>query len=727
MAIDKLTAEAIEEERYELLEGPAYRFQPNRREFTQFLGAGLVIVISARAVSAQRGGGRGGRGRGDRQETAKISQRFHIGADGIVTVMTGKVEVGQDARTQVTQAVAEELRLAVDQIRVIMGDTQLCPDDGGTSGSRTTPSTIPRIRAAAAATRELLTDLAAAQLGVERDSVKAEKGTFADLRSNKKTTLGELAASEQLSSQLERAGGDGVSVARVAEWKVLGTSPAKVNARDIVTGEWRYPSDITHPGLLYGKVLRPPSLGAKLTSVDLGPAQAMEGVTVVRDGAFVGCAAPSSWLADQAVRALANRAHWEEVAGDQPSSQELFEHLKRHAAGGDEGRGGRSGANVWGNLEAGLASASRSLSASYTIPYIQHAPMEPRAAVAEWQDGRLTVWTGTQNPMRVRQELISVFGLDPERARVIVPDAGGAFGGKHTGETAIEAARLAQGAGRPVSLRWTREEEFMWAYCRPAGLIEVRAGLNPEGRLVAWDFTNYNSGGSAIGTPYRVPHGRTRFVASDSPLRQGSYRALASTANCFARESFMDELAAAAGADPLEFRRQHLPAGRLRDVLEVAAERFQWGRRRAEISPNRGVGVACGMEKNSYVAACAEVGVENGQIQVLHICQAYECGAIQNPVNLRAQVDGCIIMGLGGALWEAIEFEGGRVTNGRFSSYRVPRMSDLPSIETVLVNRPDLESVGAGETPIIAVAPAVANGLYHATGKPQHAIPLRLG
>ena len=192
--------------------------------------------------------------------------------------------------------------------------------------------------------------------------------------------------------------------------------------------------------------------------------------------------------------------------------------------------------------------------------------MEPRAAVAEWADGKLTVWTGSQQPMRVRGELMEAFRLSAENVRVIVPDTGGGFGGKHTGEAAVEAARLAQAAGKPVSLRWTREEEFVWAYCRPAGLIEVEAGVDAAGKLTAWSFTNYNSGGSAIDTPYHVPHGKTQFLAADSPLRQGSYRALASTANTFARESAMDELAAQAGVDPLQFRLANLPEGRLRDV-----------------------------------------------------------------------------------------------------------------------------------------------------------------
>jgi isoquinoline 1-oxidoreductase len=721
MQTDRLTKEVIEDERYELVEEPSYWFEASRREFVQVLGAGLVIMVSSGAASAQRPEGRRG-GRGG--EPAKLSQRFHIGTDGVVTVMTSKVEVGQGSRTQVTQAVAEELRVPLDQIRAVMGDTQLCPNDGGTSGSTTTPSTIRRVRAAAAAARELLTDLAAKKLEVDRSSVTVQDGKLVDNASKKEITFAQLAQGEDLATRFDVSPPDGVTVKHVREWAVLGTPVAKVNAEDVVTGQLRYPSDVVRPGMLYGKILRPPSFGALLKSVDLAPAEAMEGVTALRDGQFVGCAAKTSWQAERAIEAIAATAQWEPPA-PQPSSSELFEYLKNHVVNQSSGFP-RPRTSTWGDLPTGLAAAEKRFRAAYQVAYIQHAPMEPRAAMAEWTGGNLTVWTGTQNPMRVRSELASVFRVGEDRVRVIVPDTGGGFGGKHTGEVSVEAARLAKAAGCPVSVRWTREEEFTWAYFRPAGLIEVQAGLGADGKLVAWDFTNYNSGGSAIDTPYEVPHGRTQFVACDSPLRQGSYRALASTANTFARESAMDELARAAGVDPLQFRLQHLPQGRLRDVLEAVARRFQWDRRQQDSTPRRAVGLACGTEKGSYVAACAEVEVNEGQIKVRHICQAFECGAIQNPANLRAQVEGSIIMGLGGALTEEIQFDRGRITTANFSSYRVPRMADVPELDTVLVNRPDLDSVGAGETPIIAVAPAIGNAVLAATGVTVRSMPLRL-
>jgi isoquinoline 1-oxidoreductase len=333
----------------------------------------------------------------------------------------------------------------------------------------------------------------------------------------------------------------------------------------------------------------------------------------------------------------------------------------------------------------------------------------------------LTVWTGTQRPFGVRAELMEAFHLPAERVRVIVPDTGSAYGGKHTGEAAIEAARLAKAAGKPVKLVWTREEEFAWAYFRPAGVIDVRSGAKKDGTLTAWEFHNYNSGTAGLATPYVVANRRVRFHATKSPLRQGSYRGLAATANHFAREVHLDELARALNLDPVALRTRNLSDLRLRAVLEAAAERFGWGK-----TKRAGVGVACGVEKGGYVASCAEVAVERatGKVRVVRIVTAFECGAIVNPDGLRNQVEGAVVQGLGGALFEAIEFENGRLTNGRFSQYRLPRFSDVPALETVLLDRRDLGSAGAGETPIVAVAPAIANAIFDATGARLRSLPL---
>ena len=726
MSGDPMTEDLIEVERYELREGPAYRFEVNRRQFVQLLGAGLVVSFSPDVSLAQRSSGRGSR-------NLQLSQRLHIGADGVVTVMTSKVEVGQGSRTEITQAAAEELGVAVDRIRVIMADTDLTPNDGGTFGSLTTPRTIPQVRRAAAAAKQLLIELAAETWKTDAKTLIARDGKVIDSGSGREVTFGELARSESLAPAFERPMPEGVEVTRVEQWKVMGTSVTKIGGEDVVTGRQRYPSDLTLPGMLYGKVLRSPAYGSEhpevftgnLVSIDLEPAEQMEGVVVVRDENFVAVAAPTSKRAQDALDVLAETARWS--FRPHPPSGELFKYLKDHAADGTRGTR-RPRVQETGSVADAMAAAEKTLSASYEIAYIQHVPMETRAAVAQWSEARLTVWVGTQTPNRVKSQLARAFRLDADRVRVIVPDTGGGFGGKHTGEVAIEAARIAKSAGVPVSLQWTREEEFTWAYFRPAGLIEIEAGLDKAGKIAAWDFTNINSGASSIRTPYAVANTTTRFKVLDAPImRQGSYRSLASAANTFARESFMDELASAAGVDPLQFRLRHIENERLRNVLQAAAQRFGWDDRGLKGAENRGIGLACGTDKGSYVAACASVEVDpaSGKIKVLEVCEAFECGAILNPLGLRKQVEGGLIMGLGGALTEEIRFEEGRILNPRLSEYPVPRFEDVPEIEIVLLDRPDLDSAGSGETPIIAVAPALGNAVFNATGIRVRSLPLR--
>ena len=699
--------EEPEPEGYESPKRVERGFALNRREFFEMAGAGLVIVATAPLSEAQRGAGAG-----------TLETRLHVGEDGFITILSGKVEEGQGALTELAMAAAEELRAPIERVRMVMGDTDQTPNDGGTAGSSTTPRTVPQVRMAAAAARGLLLAAAGRQFGVDAGRLEVRNGAVQ--YAGKTYGYADLARSSELAAAYKNVLPEGTAVTPAKDWQMLGKPQVRLDARDLVTGSHRFPSDVVRPGMLYGRVLRPPSYGATLDGVDLSAAEKMPGVKAVRDGSFVGCAAPTTFAARKAVEAISATAQWKTV--EQPSSDILFEYLKQHAS-----QQGRPQAPGRGSVEKGLAEARRRLKATYRVPYVQHAPMEPRAAVAEWQEGRLTVWTGTSNPANVRQSLAEAFGVAAERVRVLVPHFGGGFGGKHTGEAALEAARLAKEAGRPVAMQWTRAEEFMWAYFRPAALIEVEAGLDANNSISAWDFTNYNSGSAALDTPYRIPNTRVRFIASDSPLRQSSYRVLAATANNFAREAFTDELAEAAGKDPLEFRLAHLDNDRIKDVLKAATERFGWRERREKRRSGTGVGLACGTEKNSVVAACCEVEVDplTGTPRVTDIVQAFECGAILNPANLRSQVEGAIMMGLGPALREEILFDGGRVTNGRFAAYRVPRFRDLPKLDTVLLDRKDLEPAGAGETPIIAIAPAIANAVFDATGKRAHAMPIR--
>jgi len=687
-----------------------------RRRFLQSLGAGLMIAVGASPTLAQEApqprrsvrnrGGFGG-------APVKIAARVHIAQDGAITVMTGKVECGQGARAEITLAAAEELRVSPDQIRLIMGDTTLCPDDGGTYGSMTTPRTIPTVRTGSAAARQALAAIACEKLAAKPDDIQFKDGKIT--YSGQQLTYGDL-VSASLDKAFSQLPSPDVKVTAVADWKVLGNPYLRPDRRDLVNGTHVYPSDIVRPGMLYGKILRPPSYGATLTSTDLSAVKAMADVRVVRDGDFVGVAAPNTFRAQQAIDALAKTAVWQTLP--HLSSKDLYDHLKQSAQGG-----------IPQNTHADdLAKAAVALRQEYHVAYIQHAPLEPRTATAEWTDGKLTVWTGTQNPFGVRGELARAFNLPADSIRVIVPDFGGGFGGKHQGDPAVEAARLAQNLAKPVRILWTREEEFTWAYFRPAGVILAEAALDPTGAIASWYFLNINSGPQATESPYRAGKHQAGFVPSDPPLRQGSYRALASTANNFAREVFIDELAAAAKIEPLRFRLMNLDNARLKNVLQTAADKFGWNNDAGKKPPNTGIGIACGTEKGSYLATCAAVSVDEktNAISVTRVTQAFDCGPIHNPAGLLSQVQGAIVMGLGAALREEIRFENGAITNSNFADYAPPRFADLPDIDVHLIDNRSAAPAGAGETPIIGIAPAVANAVYNATGKRIRQMPVRI-
>jgi len=703
-----------EPERYELAAGPSYHFELARRDFLKAMGGGIFIVATVRGVVAQDESGGGRRGPRGGTLPQEIGAWLHIGEDGLVTAYTGKVEVGQDILTSLSQAVAEELRSPLESIRLVMADTELTPFDAGTFGSRTTPTMNPQLRKAAAAARELLIDLAAEQMKVERTSLVVAGGRITNPSTKQSLGFGQLSKGQKLMKAI----GDDIVPTPADKWEVAGKSMLKVSGRAMVTGEHRYTSDMKRPGMLYGKVMRPAAFGATLSSVDVKAAEAMTGVTVVRDGNFVGVTAPSRELASRAVAAI--RADWK--ATTQPSAKEIFDYFKKNAS--DEGgRGSRSNYER-GSIAEGLAAAHQKIERKYTVAYIAHAPLEPRAALAEWADDKLTVWTGTQRPFGVRGEVAEALRVPETQVRIIVPDTGSAYGGKHTGEAAVEAARLAKAAGKPVKLVWTREEEFTWAYFRPAGLIEVASGVTRDGQITAWDFHNYNSGSAGIRTLYEIPHQQIKFHAVESPLRQGSYRALAATANHFARETHIDELAQILKIDPLEFRRKNLKDERTLGVLDAVAKAFRWGK--AKRAPGNGVGIACGFEKGGYVATCAEVSVDRkrGGVKLVRVVTAFECGAIVNPDGLKNQIEGAIIQGIGGALFEEVDFENGKILNPRFSRYRVPRFADVPALETVLVDRKDLPSAGAGESPIVALAPAIGNAIQDAIGVRLRSLPL---
>ena len=650
-------------------------------------------------------------------DAPEIGSWLHIREDGRVEVYTGKAEMGQNIRTSLTQAVAEELRIPVEVIDMIMADTDRTPYDMGTFGSRTTPTMAPRLRKVAASARAVLLARAAEKWQVPVADLTVSDGRVLHPASDRTISYGALTGGQRLIELWS----DAVPLTPPEQWTITGQSAPRVDGWSMVTGQHRYPTDLSRPGMLVGKVLRPPAFGATLTRLDTTQAAAIPEVTVVHLGDFVGVAAPDRVTAQRALESI--EAAWQTVP--QIAETELFDYLRSHPSQPTAHQHfGGPAVSERGSLEAGRAAADRRVAETYTVAYIAHAPLEARAALAEWNGSRLTVWTGTQRPFGVRGELAAAFQISEDDVRVVVPDTGASYGGKHTGDAAIEAARLAKAAGRPVKVVWTREEEFSWAYFRPAGVIDVKSAVRADGTITAWEFHNYNSGDQAMGTPYAIANQTSEFHTTLAPLRQGSYRALAATANHFARESHMDELAQAIGMDPLAFRLKNLGEPRLAAVLEEAALRCGWYERQR--APGHGFGIAGGTEKGSFVATCVEVAVdrESGQIKLIRIVEAFDCGAVVNPDGLRNQIEGAVVQAIGGALFEHIEFDNGKILNDRFSRYRVPRFADVPPIEAVLVDRPTEPSVGAGETPIVTAAPAIANAIFDATGRRLRSLPL---
>lgn len=669
------------------------------RDYAGVLGPGLVWVApeSDSAGWARSGG-----------------SWLHVGEHG-VTAFSGKVDMGQDNCTALRMLVAEELSVPLRSVRLVLGDTDLCPYDAGTFGSRSMLEAGQSLRQASAGARSRLLSLAAGRWKVPASTLSVADGVVSGGPGGARLTYGDLVAGGRGIDAVD----PGVPLRAPGERGLVGR-PHAPDRTGAVTGARRFVSDLHLPNMAYGAVLRPPTPGARLVSLATARASAMPGVSVVQDGPFVGAVAEDLVAARSAVDAMVARYEVPET-----DAADLAGYLRSHPV---EGAGWlRAVDESSGDVRSALAGAATVRQATYTTAYLAHAPLETRAALAHWSGGRLTVWTGTQVPFGVRAQVAGALGLDEAAVRVLVPPTGGAFGGKHGADVALEAARLARAVGRPVLVHWSRAEEFEWGWLRPMAVIDVRAGLDAAGGLAGWDFLDVNAGPAALDLPYDVGARRIRFQPAASPLRQGSYRALAATANNFARESAIDELAAAAGEDPVAFRLRCLCDERLSAVLQAAAVRFGWSGEPVHAGPGdrRGNGVAVGLEKEGRVATCVEVAIDvHGAVQVRRVVTAYECGTIVNPDTVANQIEGAVVMGLGGALFEAVGIEGGMPSVRALADYPVPRFHDLPSIDVVLVDRPDLPSAGAGETPMIALAPAIANALHAATGRRLRDLPL---
>ncbi|MCH8064890.1 MAG: xanthine dehydrogenase family protein molybdopterin-binding subunit [Chloroflexi bacterium] len=637
--------------------------------------------------------------------------------DGTVAAFSGKVEYGQGIRTGLAIEVADELRLPLEAIEVVLGDTDTTPWDMGTFGSQSTARVGLQLRRAAATAREVLLELGADHLDLPASELQCRDGAVAS-RSNpdRSATYAELLTDQEIVRELQ----DDVELTAAGQFSIIGTSVPRNDAIERVTGKALYSQDVVVPGMLFARILRPPAYGANLVDADTTIADRMPGVAkVVRSEDMLAVLAETDQQAERAASVI--QSSWSEPASQltQIDMPDLLLRTGRDPYVTQEA----------GSLEDGFQQADEVIEQFYYLPYVSNAPMEPRAAVAQWEDGRLTVWAGTQRPFGLRAELAQQLEIEESDVRVIAPEIGGGFGSKSMYPVGLEAARLAQSAGRPVRVAYDRAEEMTWASVRPAALIRIKSGFTSDGHVVAWESDGYHAGNLPFlgrrgsDTPYAVANIRVTTYTSDSPLRTGSYRSLGGAANHFARESHMDEIAARVGLDPVEFRLRNLTHPRFRRVLEAAARAFGWS---PAASPSgRGVGVALGLDVGSYVAACVQLDVRGSEVKVERVTAALDCGLTVNPEGAKNQVEGSVVMGMGTALYEAIDFRGGRLLNTGFTRYRVPRMNNAPQIDVELIGEPETPSTGAGEPGIVPVAPAIANAVFDVTERRIRELPIQ--
>jgi isoquinoline 1-oxidoreductase len=713
-----------------VVDGPA-SFPVDRRDFVKLTATGLLVLFAVdRAGAIQET---------ERVQTTRqgyptdLNAYLHVGADGRVTCFTGKVELGQGPMTSLPQLVADELDVPLASVDILMGDTDLCPWDMGTFGSLSIRQFGPILKQAAAEARAELVRMAAERLQVPAERLVVQAGVVSDSADSKKAvSYGRLTEGRKIERRVEGK----PALKPVKAYSVIGTSAPRRDAVEKVTGKAKYAGDIVPPGgALHARILRPPAHGATLAQVDASAAEKVAGVKVVRDGDMVAVLHEHRDEADKALSLV--KATW--TRHDPPIDEaNLFEHLVKGAPPA------RQVGQPAGNMADGEKAATAGLfEHTYYDSYVAHAPMEPHSAVAAFENGKVTVWAGTQTPFPVKNQLMQALRLPADKVRVITPYVGGGFGGKSASRQAVEAARLAMLAGKRVRVVFSREEEFFFDTFHPAAVVKVRSGLAASGEIVMWDYAAYAAGERGAEHVYAVANHKTTSAGGWGggnpqgyhPFAVGPWRGPGANTNCFARESHVDVMAAKAGIDPVEFRLRNLKDPRMVRVLEAASKKFGWtarkkaarggagSRQQAEAT---GVGVACGIDAGTYVTLMAEVTVNrsSGAVRVARVVCAQEMGVVANPEGALQQIEGCVTMGLGYALSEEVHFKGGEVLHKNFDSYELPRFSWLPRIEAVILDAPDIPSQGGGEPAIVPMGAVVANAVFDAVGARVFRMPL---
>ena len=719
----------------------------SRRQFIE--GGALVVAFNFFPVRTQAQT----RLPGSLETNRMLNAWLRIDPDGSVTIFTGKIELGQGIGTALAQIAADELDVDLKRIAMIHGDTALTPNEGQTAGSQSVQNSGTALRFACAEARELLLGAAAAKLGAPAADLKVLDGAISG-PGNAASSYWELAGQVDLKREATAQ----AKPRAPSEHKWVGKSIARRDIPKKFTGGAAYVQDIRLPGMLFGRVVRPPSPGAQLSAVDEAAVRRMPGVAaLVRDGNFLAVAAAREEQAVKAREALKKSAVWKENATLPPSGDALYDHMVGL---------GVAAQTMSEKTSATSAPAARTLEARYTRPYQAHGSIGPSCAVAQWQDGKLHVWTHSQGIYPLRGDLANTFGIEPAAVRCTHAEGAGCYGHNGADDVALDAALLARAtAGRPVKLQWMRDDEFMWEPYGSAMVMKLGGALDAQGNIVSWSHELWShphstrpgqSKGShtlaarhlekPIGAvpvtdvplpaggadrnaipQYEVPNLKvTKHLIVESPLRTSALRTLGGYANVFAAESFVDELAAAAGADPVEFRLRHLKDPRARAVIEAAARRAGW-QAGAKGDGKKGRGFAYSRYKNlgCYVALVADVELDrkSGRVQVTRAVAAVDVGQIVNPDGVINQIEGGIIQSSSWTLKEEVKFDATRVKTRSWADYPIVRFDEVPAIEVVLLNQPNAPFLGVGEGSQGPAAAAIANAIANATGKRLRALP----
>lgn len=728
----------------------------SRRRVLQGAGGlvvGFALAPAALAQQAAETPQLGGALPGSLEDAPFLDSWIRIDPKGAVTVFTGKAELGQGIATALQQIAAEELGLSFDTPTIVTADTGRTANEGYTAGSHSMQDSGTAIRNAAAQVREILLAEAARQMGAPAEQLRLEGGNVLAPDGNRRS-YGALAAGLSLHVEAKPES----KLTDPAAFRVMRQPLPRIDIPAKVTGGEAYVQDLRLPGMLHGRIVRPPSAGARLTALDVGLAEALPGVVkVVRDGDFLAVVAEQEFQAVKAMRVLAAAAQWREDS-TLPDQDRLPEALLALPA---------QDFPILEQYGATPAAPGRTLEARYSRPYLMHASIGPSCAVAQQdQDGLLTVWTHTQGVFPDRKAIAEMLGRPPEQVRCIHVQGSGCYGHNGADDAAADAALLAAALpGRPVRVQWMREQEHAWEPYGPAMVAQARATLDDTGRIADWDYgvwSNTHSmrpgpagsllaarhlakpfpvpaprplpqpegGGDRNAIPlYTLPSARVvHHFLPDMPLRISALRSLGAQMNVFAIESFMDELALAAGADPVEFRLKHLDDPRGRDVITAAAEAFDWSRGKPA-APGHGRGFAFARYKNlaAYCAVAVEVAVERetGAVRVPRVVAAVDTGQVVNPDGVRNQIEGAVLQSMSWTLYESVGFDRSRITSVDWSTYPILRFDAVPdSVEVRIVDRPGEPFLGCGETGQGPASAALANGIADATGRRLRDLPL---